>query len=60
MSRNMGTRTQTADAIGSRRSESAGLVVRKICPACKKVKKAGSSHPKCSPELQKMSQRGEL
>ncbi len=58
MSRNIGKkRTLTADGHGYGKafSMSIGLPIRKTCPVCRKPKKAGSSHPKCSPILQQMS-----
>jgi len=34
--------------------------ISRVCPACKKQKKAGQSHPKCSRLLQQMNMNGEI
>ena len=60
MSSNMGKMTNTGDWVGPRRdSFSAGIVVRNICPACKKTHK-GKPSAMCSRIKQQMHSRGEI
>lgn len=55
----MGYKTNSAaHAIGQTHHESVGFMPRKKCPACKKPRHGSSE--KCSRELQRMSQRGEI
>ena len=61
MTMNMGGKTNNA-AQGSALAthESTGVLIRRICPACREVKVPGKSHTKCSRRLQGMYERGEL
>ena len=63
MSNNMGVGTANrvddryfAGGIGNTTT----YTINKVCPACKKQKKAGQSHPKCSRVLQQMNRNGEI
>lgn len=62
MSNNAGFMTRTEDNTRARVSDymSTGMITRTICPACRKPKKAGIPHRKCSRKLQQMYFNGEL
>jgi len=55
------TRKDAVDPItNSKGYESAGVLIRRVCPACKKPKTKEYNHKKCSRIMQKMRERGDL
>lgn len=61
MSANIGTRTNDASQGSAPAThESTGVLIRRICPACREPRVPGKSHTKCSRRLQGMYERGEL